>query len=180
MKIIDIFDDQRLLSFHYSGETDNEYDRLMEEWTDVSKIREYAKREGITEKNKINYFIEKINNNAEIIQDWMYEIEQGNDQLDNYFEPIDNKESRKEEKLYRQQYIITKQKGKQNILRIYALRIDLDTYIITGGAIKRSQTMQQHPDTAKELEKLETACKYLIENEVFDKDSLIDLQDETS
>ena len=178
MKIIDIFDDQRLLSFHYEGEKENEFDRLMEFWTDLNLVREYAKENGITEKSKLNHFVKEINNNAEFIQDWLDEIEDGEGNLEDFFEPLDSKEKRKVEKLYREECVITKQKGKRYVLRIYALRIDLDTYLITGGAIKWSDKMDGHVDTRNELTKFTDAINYLSENGIFDKDSLIDLQNE--
>ena len=119
-----------------------------------------------------------INNNAEFIQDWLDEIEDGEGNLEDFFEPLDSKEKRKVEKLYREECVITKQKGKRYVLRIYALRIDLDTYLITGGAIKWSDKMDGHVDTRNELTKFTDAINYLSENGIFDKDSLIDLQNE--
>ena len=178
MKIVDIFGDQRLLSFHYQGETDNEFDRLMDFWTSVNEIREYAKKNGITEKNELNKFVKSINKNAEYIQDWLDEIENGEGNLEDFFEPLDNNEKHKEEKLYREECVITKQKGKRYVLRIYALRIDLNTYLITGGAVKWSEKMQEHDDTNNELTKFTEAINYLSDNGVFDKDSLIDLKNE--
>lgn len=178
MKIIDIFDDQRLLSFHYEGEKENEYDRLMEFWTDVNLVREYAKKNGITEKTTLNKFVNEINNNAEYVQDWLDDIENGKGNLEDFFEPLDNAEARKVEKLFKNQCVITKQKGKRYVLRVYAVRIDIDTYLVTGGAIKWSGKMDGHDDTRNELSKFTEAINYLSENGVFDKNSLIDLQNE--
>jgi hypothetical protein len=48
MKIVTIFADQ-LYAFHYMGEAENEYDRLMEQWTDVSYLRAYAKQNKIAD-----------------------------------------------------------------------------------------------------------------------------------
>jgi hypothetical protein len=47
--------------------------------------------------------------------------------------------------------------------------------VITGGAIKMSQTMQGHPDTDNELIKLKEARAYLKQNDVFDEDSFFEL-----
>lgn len=178
MKIVDIFADQRLFSFQYEGEKENEFDKVMEFWTDVNLVREYGKVNGITDKSKLNQFVNAINYNAEYLEDWLDDIKNGKDALDEFFEPLDSKEKRKEEKLYRAECVITKQKAKRYVLRIYALRIDLDTYIITGGAIKWSEKMDGHDDTKKELIKFEEAIIYLDDNGVFDKDSLIDLKNE--
>jgi len=178
MKIIDIFDDQRLLSFQYEGEQDNEFDRLIDFWTDTGRIHEYAKKNGVIGALNLIRFVIRINDSAEFIEDWLSEIEKGEGCLDDYFKPLDIKEKQKEQKLYYQDCVITKQKGRKNNLRIYALRIDFDTYLITGGAIKWTQKMQEHADTNEELIKLKKAVDYLTENGVFDKESLIDLQNE--
>ncbi len=60
-------------------------------------------------------------------------------------------------------------------LRIYAIRLEKDVYIVTGGAIKLTATMQERAHTALELEKLDRCKSYLKANGVFDQDSFIDL-----
>lgn len=49
--------------------------------------------------------------------------------LDAYFEPLQETERKS---------VLSLQKGKirQNRLRLYALKIDMDCYVITGGAVK--------------------------------------------
>lgn len=56
MKIICIFADH-LFAFHYDNYGDNEYDRLMELWTEVEYLKNYAKQNNI---NDINSFINDI------------------------------------------------------------------------------------------------------------------------
>ena len=67
------------------------------------------------------------------------------------------------------------QKGKieeyKNTLRIYAIKIDENCFLITGGAIKMSQKMQDHPDSNNELSKINKAKEYLKDNDVVDEDS---------
>ena len=47
--------------------------------------------------------------------------------------------------------------------------------MITGGAIKMSQTMQEHPFTSIELTKLNEARAFLQSNGVFDDDSFYEI-----
>ena len=54
MKIVNIFAEQ-LYAFHYQGEAENEYDRLIEDWTDVSYLRNYAKQNNIKDVNQAIY-----------------------------------------------------------------------------------------------------------------------------
>lgn len=60
-------------------------------------------------------------------------------------------------------------------LRIYAIRLEKNVYVITGGAIKLTRLMQDRKHTQKELEKLNRCRSFLKDNGIFDKDSFIDL-----
>ena len=53
-------------------------------------------------------------------------------------------------------------------LRLYAVRIDQNVFTITGGAIKMSQAMQDHPNTAQALRDLDVTRRYLQEHGVVD------------
>jgi len=48
-----------------------------------------------------------------------------------------------------------------SFLRIYAIRLGPNEYVVTGGAIKLTKEMQAHEDTALELLKLEQVSVYL-------------------
>ncbi len=164
MKIVTIFADQ-LFAFHYENETDNEYDRLMDLWTDVAYLSAYAKKNKV---KNVNEFIEEILQYAEQIQDLLENFNQNNQLYGFYFEPLQDSERTK---------VLAFQKGKikQNHLRLYAIKLDDNCFAITGGAIKMSQKMQEHPDTVDELAKLKAARVYLNQNGVFDQDSFYEL-----
>lgn len=153
------------LSFHYENEADNEYDRLMDLWTDVAYLREYAIMNNVS---NVNEFIEDILHDAEQIQDFLENINQNKHPYGFYFEPLQDSERTK---------MLALQKGKirQNQLRLYAIKLDDNCFVITGGAIKMSQKMEDHPDTANELTKLKRARTYLNQNGVFDQDSFFEL-----
>ncbi len=70
---------------------------------------------------------------------------------------------------------LAKQKSKRRWLRLYALRIDANTYVITGGAIKLTHKMGERLHTAKELDKMELCRNYLKDQGVFDIDSFNEL-----
>jgi len=164
MKIICIFA-ENLFAFHYDDEVDNEYDRLMGLWTDVTYLRNYATKNNI---DNIYGFINEILENAEQIQDLLENLTKNKESYGIYFQPLQNSESNK---------LLAFQKGKikRNRLRYYAIKLDENCFVITGGAIKMSQTMQEHPDTDKELNKLKIARAYLNTNGVFDEDSFYEL-----
>jgi hypothetical protein len=58
------------------------------------------------------------------------------------------------------------------MLRIYAIKIESNCFLITGGAIKLTHTMQEHPDTLLELKKLNKVKNFLINEGILDKDSI--------
>ena len=59
-------------------------------------------------------------------------------------------------------------------LRIYAIKLEPGIYVVTGGAIKLTRTMQEREQTQVELARMEKVRRYLIENEISDKDSFDD------
>ena len=93
------------------------------------------------------------------------------------FHPLSLKDSRAHE--------LTREKARNwergqhpSWLRIYAIRIEPNVYIVTGGAIKLTATMQEREHTLKELAKLNACRDFLKCNGVFDQDSFIDLFEE--
>lgn len=74
--------------------------------------------------------------------------------------------------------VLSLQKGRRHKLsklRIYAIRIDENLFVITGGAIKLVLLMEDHPDTRAEKVKLEQAKDYFKKQDVFNDDSFYEL-----
>ncbi len=168
MKIDAIFAPS-LFAFRYSGEADNEYDRLIDNWTDVSYLRKYAKDNSI---ENINQFVKDRLKDTEQIQDVLEEITTNNQPLEFYFRTLFDTESGIK--------ILSLQKGKiqKNEIRIYAIKIDSNCFVITGGAIKMSQTMQEHTDSNNVLLKINAAKEFLQENSIYDTDSFYEFINE--
>ncbi len=168
MKIVVIFK-EKLFSFHYENELDNEYDRLMNLWTDPGYLQAYAKKNNVKD---VYGFIDDILQHAEEIQDFLENLSQNKKPFGFYFEPLQESEAKRT--------ILPFQKGKirKNQLRLYAIKLDANCFVITGGAIKMSQKMDAHPDTKNELVKLNNARNYLNKNGVVDEDSFVELLNE--
>ncbi len=62
--------------------------------------------------------------------------------------------------------------GRRSWLRVYAIRIDENLYIITGGAIKLTEDMNTRPHLMAELAKLKQVREFLIEEQIIDLESL--------
>lgn len=169
MKIVHIFGGA-LYAVHYEEAEDNEYDRLMDLWSDVVYLREYLKNCAVKE---VKQLANKISDDQELIEDLMIEVEEGERNLDMFFRPLYNSETGFRE--------LSLQKGRphqKSYLRLYAIRIDSDCYLITGGAIKLVPKMQDDPNLMEELKKLKAVKNYLKVEGVFDQDSFEDLKEE--
>ena len=75
------------------------------------------------------------------------------EQLDGLFHPLSLADNRAHE-LTREKARNWDRKQHPSWLRIYAIRIEPNVYIVTGGAIKLTATMQEREHTQKELDKL--------------------------
>ncbi len=75
-------------------------------------------------------------------------------------------------------YQKSKVKGnkKRSWLRLYAIRIEANTFVITGGAIKLTKTMNERNHTNKELQKLTVARDYLRKMEILFKEDFLILE----
>ncbi len=60
-------------------------------------------------------------------------------------------------------------------MRLYAIKLIEEVFIITGGAIKMSKRMEHHPCTQKELIKLEQARQYFELNDTYNEDAFYEL-----
>ena len=68
--------------------------------------------------------------------------------------------------------------GHASWLRVYAIRLEKNVFVVTGGAIKLTRSMQERPHTQEQLDKLNSCRQYLLDNGVFDADSFISLIEE--
>ena len=56
--------------------------------------------------------------------------------------------------------------------------LEKNVFVITGGAIKLTRTMQDRSHTQEELNKLNQCRQYLVSNGVFDSDSFVSMIEE--
>lgn len=57
-------------------------------------------------------------------------------------------------------------------------KVESRLYVVTGGAIKLTRTMQEWEHTLSELVKMEKVRQYLVDNNVIDDDSFTDFINE--
>lgn len=172
MKIVRIFADQ-LFAFHFNGEKMNELRRLLTLWNDTTYLYKFVteNKSDVSKDVTIGSLVFQLNKNANEIDDTLNEISSDPERsLEEFFKPLDNQEI----------YIVklSKQKGRKNYLRLFAIKIDTNCFVITGGAIKFHHLNKDRPHTQKEMQKIDSCRNYLIDNNVFDTDSFYEFLNE--
>ena len=166
MKIVSTFV-KGLYAFRYDGQWLDELERLFEEWSDIEWLEAFFEQN----ESDLPYFKIEIDGaiNDTIsesikLRKLLLEVSKGKSStLDEVFKPLDNLEYRV--------ITLSKQKASRRWLRLYAIRVEANYYVITGGAIKLTHKMQDREHTKKELNKLEKCRSFLQLNDVFDADS---------
>jgi hypothetical protein len=172
MKIVPIFAD-RLFAFHYETEPDNELSRLLKLWNDTFYLYQFIKenKEDIPKRKQVPTLINQIIDDGNKIDETLYKLSKNKDEtLEEFFKPLNNQEYRVLE--------LSKRKGRKNYLRLYAIRIDINCYVITGGAIKFTHLMKDRAHTEKELRKIDQCRDYLKDNGIIDADSFYEFLNE--
>lgn len=160
---------------------DKELDKLtslFEQWNDANYLFKFF-RDNIYDLK--SYF--KIERVSQAIQDTFEDSDAleeliltfpYTEELDTLFKPLDVTDTKSME-LTRQKARNWERERHDSWLRIYAIRLEPNVYVVTGGAIKLTRAMQDKEHTMIELNKLNKCKEFLKRNGVFDKDSFIDL-----
>jgi hypothetical protein len=167
MKIVSIFA-QSLFAIHFDEEVENEFAKLLGEdgkWTDPSYLLEFVEehKSDVPDNENINELPHKLIQSADEINDILYQSSKGKATLGGFFKPLHNQEYQEGE--------LSRKKGRKTYFRLYALKIDAECFVITGGTIKFTHLIKDRPHTQDELNKLEKCRSFLKEQDVFDSDS---------
>lgn len=97
--------------------------------------------------------------------------------LDLLFRPLENNRTA-EMMLGKEKARLYNREEHASWLRLYAIKLEQGHYIITGGAIKLTRTMQERDHTLQELAKMEQVRNLLIEDGVVDAEGFEDYTNE--
>nr|NQU91574.1 hypothetical protein [Bacteroidota bacterium] len=182
MEIHPIFADQDcLLTVQYNDQEVDEFRRLLEEWTDLEWLEEFFSNneadldkfhDGCSVEDAIivtrlnaKHFLKQIHAISEKGEVERIEL------MKNLFQSLSKK--------YPDDEYLQKKKAygsrSHNWLRFYALKIEEDQYLITGGAIKLTQKMQDRQHTNEELIKINNCRDYLDEKGIIDHAGMAEL-----
>lgn len=181
MKFELITENERLWAVRYDDCLDNVLDSILGQWNDVAWLRSFFKDNiddlaSYFKITDVNQAIYDTIEDSERLQCLIMDISPDAD-LDKIFRPLEN--SRTSEML------LGKEKARlhnaprhASWLRIYAIKLEPGIYVITGGAIKLTRTMQEREHTLVELARMEKVRRFLLDNGIADKDSFVDYLNE--
>lgn len=173
----DITEDGRLWAVRYEGDDDNVLGIVFAQWDDVQWLRNFFKANMADLQNyfkisDVDVAIDITAEDSDVLQRKILDISPDAD-LDDLFRPLNNMQSG--------EMALDKEKAnpktlthRRSWLRIYALRLEDGCYIITGGAIKLTRTMQEREHTLQELLRQEQVRNFLLANQIIDADSFVD------
>jgi len=93
--------------------------------------------------------------------------------LSKIFRPLDNNQA-SDMMLQKEKARLKRKYGHSSWLRLYAIKLIQGNYIITGGAIKLTATMQEREHTRQELVKIDRVRRYLLEEGIIDDEGFIE------
>ena len=178
MTFDDITGRGNLWAVRYDGDEDNILTKTFEKWNDLDWLTKFFTANA---QDLSSYF--KITNLNEAIYDTITDAHQlecvildaiESEELDVLFRPLENLRS-PEVVLGREKAKGERTGGHESWLRLYAIRFQTNSFLITGGAIKLTRTMQEREHTLAELRKLEYVRNFLISEGTFDLDGFYDL-----
>lgn len=176
-----ILDNNTLWAVRYEGAKDNALQVLFEQWSDPEWLVDFflANMSDLTSYFKItdiNQAIYDTVDDSQSMQCLILDISPDAD-LDKIFRPLEN--SRTSEMLLGKEKAKVKNRPRHaSWLRIYAIKLEPGCYIITGGAIKLTRTMQEREHTLAELNKMEAVRSFLLSGGAVDAEGFEDFLSE--
>lgn len=177
MKFDDITGDGRLWAVKYDGDSENILTITFRDWNDFDWLESFFKAnmsdlEHFFHISNVNKAIYDTLSDAEELECLILDISPTAD-LDNLFRPLEN--GRISEMLLGKE----KARGYGNVdhvswLRLYAIKFEPHAYLLTGGAIKLTHTMQERAHTLQELHRMELVRNFLIAQGISDLDGFKD------
>lgn len=166
----------QLTSFRYDTDQPDEFSRLFSQWQDPHFLHEFFTehiedlQSGFFGSLSLQTVIRRTRDEARRLERKLLQLATGTpDHLDSIFIPLKLEEP----------IVLTRSKARGDSrlswLRIYAIKLQSNTYIVTGGAIKLTKAMQDRAHTNEELKKFARCKAFLHEQGITDIDGLSEL-----
>lgn len=176
MKIEGIFEivNEALLSIQYEDdryedEKVNAFELCFKQWRDVTYLEDFFETHKLDLESDfwdgipvMDAVMQTLNEAQQFEEDILHHANKSKTDSDNSLENIIFQPLHKEDMTYiRQKSKAYGSDGGHSWLRIYAIRLDSNLYIVTGGSIKLVKSMQEREHLAIELKKLDLVAEYL-------------------
>ena len=173
-KIINIFAvvDGALLAVQYVYFKEHEFARIFQNWTDVEYLENFFETHKVDLQSgyhltKIGYIsieeaVFQTIEEAEAFEEYILKVaEKGKENEDQTLQDLVFKPLHKNDITIKHQETKAYGVNSRSWLRLYAIRISSNCYVISGGAIKLTRSMNEREHTRKELVKLKILTSYL-------------------
>ncbi len=158
-----------LYAVQYDNDELNCFDQCFENWNNSTYLEEFFENNGADLKINVEEAIEQAQDEADGFEADILAYAGGEipgENLDGYiFVPLHESDN----------YDVPLQQSKaygtgrgKCLLRLYAIRLEPDCYLVTGGTIKLTRTMQERPHTNEELERLKSVARFLRDHNMYD------------
>lgn len=180
MKLVPIFDNPKptLYAIQYNDDEQDEFDRLFGLWNNPQYLRDFFN----ANKSDLNGYYSIDLNEAiretykqakQLENDILNCCKKGHEEitssLQTMFIPLNNNDTSISTELQ-------KTKSRRRWLRIYAIRVDVNLFVVTGGAIKLTRNMQDRDHTREELGKIDRVVDFLREEGLITSDDFETLE----
>lgn len=180
MRFEKLLENEKLWAVVYDGEETNAFEKAFAQWNDYEWLENFFTKN----LNDLSSYFHIVDVDKAIFDtvDDAFDLEclildiNPEFSIDEIFRPLEN--SRISEA------VLGREKTKGRItthaswLRIYAIKLESGRYVITGGAIKLTATMQEREHTLVELQHLNQVRDFLIKEGICDYDGFKELNDE--
>ena len=184
MEIIELYQD-KLYCIKYDGEAKNEYARIFGQWHDLDYLVKFFKdnasyiatpfwRSAGLMPDKPELSAQKIIDEANLLEPYIRTLTENADKdvlpdLDTYFHFLGGK--------YKCLWSLEPMKSygtaKPSLLRLYAIKLDSNCYLIVYGGIKLGDTIQNSPGLKENVfRKIDEVLNYLRTNGIIDREDI--------
>lgn len=180
MNIVSIFPPY-LYSMQYGdGDSPDEYHRLFSQWHDIDYVLEFFEKHAPA--MNVDFWGELVDpelatdrtiDEAFDLEDYIEKLNQNTAQgkvpdFDEFFIPLDGE--------FGYIYFQTPMKAygtlNPSLLRLYAIKINSNCYVITGGGIKYCKEMHESPELEVELNKIKQVRSFFKSNGILDEEDI--------
>lgn len=180
MEIIPIYPPY-IYSISYDGEDENEFDRLFDLWNDMEYVTSF-----MTENDKYLHTptwldipnpeeaAGQVAEEAGILEDYLKELDENTSKgrkpdFDSHFHYLGGKYQYELERQPMKSYGLRR----PSLLRLYAIKMCTNTYLITGGGIKLCRTIQESPGLKDHvIRDIDRVRQFLRENGIENTDEM--------